>query len=502
MNPWSHRHWLLILVTLFLIEPNPVNGQAANFFNQRDDQYRLLGLKRAKEAYEVARDDYQRQQELFSRQLISSTELEQARRLFSDAEVNYQQSLLAVLFEEQYISVTEAVKYQAEDGRKHVRLTLANTSGGTEEFRQLVNHEDDLFRSLQPDVTHNIYASLLNDDNAIISQPYEAKIDELRFGEPRQLDFTLLQDLDAVTVFLVYGNGSQRSMKIFLEKDASVNRVLVQSEQFSQEVELGESADFDLTLELFSGLDNTFSLEVVNLPKTINRYFTDLSGGARLSQVKFTESGRSKRAALKITLPDRTAGGVTMDAAIPFYVLVLPREKARQLADLTSRQWTEAELEALDVGMVKLELIPRGKGELLVRSPQLYHSIKADESVSMFVDIVNEGSRRLDNTEVRADLPLGWAREISPLSIPMIAIGEETRVNLKFTPPPEVAPGKYEVRLRTSATSNNQPVNALDKTVTIEIRPDTNVVGTIAIVLALIGLVGGIVVYGIRLSRR
>ncbi|MEW5795183.1 MAG: NEW3 domain-containing protein [Candidatus Zixiibacteriota bacterium] len=492
----------LLVVLAGLLPLAPVLGQSGDFFNQRDDKYRLLGLKRAKEAYEVARQDFERQKELHSRQLISSTHLDQARRAFSDAEVNYQQSLLAVLFEEQYVSVTRAVKSQAPDGRKHVRLTLANTSGGSEEFRQLIGVEDDLFRSLQPDVTHNIYVSLLNDDNAIISQPYEAKVEELRFGEPKEIDFTLLQDLDAVTVMLIYGNGAQRNMKIFLQKDASVNRVLVQSEQFSQEVDLGESANFDLTLELFSGLDNTFSLEVVNLPKSINRYFTDSTGAARLSQVKFTESSRSKRAALKVTLPDRSAADVAMDAAIPFYVLVLPREKARRLQDLPARQWTEQEIKGLDIGFVRLELIPRGKGELLVRSPQLYYAIHSGESVTMAVDIVNEGSRRLDNTEVRADMPLGWSKEIMPLSIPTIGIGEEARVNMKFTPPEKISPGKYEVRLRTSATSNNQPVHATDKTVTIEIQPASNVLGTIAIVLALVGLVGGIVVYGIRLSRR
>ena len=493
---------VLILTTILVFLASGASGQGTGFFNQRDDKYRLLGLKRAKEAYEVAREDFQRQKELFARQLISSIELEQARRLFSDAEVNYQQSLLAVLFEEQYISVTEAVKYQAKDGRKHVRLTLANTSGGSEEFRQLIDVEDELFRSLQPDVTHNIYISLLNDNNAIVSQPYEAKIDQLRFGEPQKLDFTLLQDLDAVTVFLIYGNGNQRSMKIFLQKDASVNRVLVQSEQFSQEVDLGESASFDLTLELFSGSENTFSLEVVNLPKSLNSYFADSSGSARLSQVKFAESSHTKRAALKVTLPDRTTPDVAMDVAIPFYVLALPREKAQQLTDLSTRQWTEEELTGLGVGFVRLELIPRGKGELLVRSPQLYHSIRADEAVTMFVDIVNEGSRRLDNTEVRVDMPLGWTREITPQSIPAIGIGEEARVNLVFTPPADIAPGKYEIRLRTSATSNNQPVNALDKSVTVEIRPDSNVLGILTVVIGLVALVGGIVVYGIRLSRR
>lgn len=497
-----HSSTIVILSTMLIILTSGVFGQGSGFFNQRDDQYRLLGLKRAKEAYEVARDDYARQKELFSRQLISSTELEQVRRVYSDAEVNYQQSLLAVLFEEQYISVTEAIKYQAKDGSKHVRLTLANTSGGSEEFRQLVNADDELFRSLQPDVTHNIYVSLLNDDEAIISQPYEAKIEQLRFGEPQRLDFALLQDLDIATVFLIYGNGSQRSMKIFLEKDASVNRVIVQSEQFSQEVDLGASASFDLTLELFSGVDNTFSLEVVNLPRSLNSYFADSSGSARLSQVKFAESSHTKRAALKVTMPDRTTPDVAMDVAIPFFVLVLPREKAQQLSDLSTRQWTEEELTGLGVGFVRLELIPRGKGELLVRSQQLYHSILAGDSVAMFVDIVNEGSRRLDNTEVRADMPLGWSKDISPLSIPSIGINEEARVNMVFTPPSDIAPGKYEVRLRTSATSNSQPVNALDKTVTVEIRPDSNVFGTIAIVLALIALVGGIVAYGIRLSRR
>ena len=474
----------------------------SDFFNQRDDQYRLLGLKRAKEAYDVARRDYERQQELYRRQLISEDALEQSRRAFSDAEVNYQQSLLAVVFEEQYISVPKAIKFQGDDGHKHVRLTVANTSGGTEEFQQLLDMKDELFRSLQPDIIHNVYVSLLNDDGAVISQPYEAKIDELHNGSPQDIDFQLLQDLDAVTVMMIYGSGSQRSMKLFLQKDASVNRVLVQSEQFSQEIELGASARFDLTLELFSGTDNTFTLMAVNLPRAVNRYFAAADGSARLSQVKFTESGRTKDAALHVSLPDRPTEQVVMDQSIPFYVLVVPRDRMNEVGDPDDRRWTEEELKKLDIGYVRLELIPRGRGEILVRSPQLFHSIRPGESVEMFVDIVNEGSHSLDNAEVRADMPIGWTREIDPQTIPRIEIGTESRVNLTFTPPSDVPPGKYEVRLRTSATSNSEPVNGLDKTVTVEVRPETNVFGTLAIVLVLIALIGGIVVFGVRLSRR
>lgn len=477
-------------------------AQMYNPFNQRDDQYRLLGLKRAKEAFEVARAEYERQQKLFEKQLITQADLDRAHMTFSDAEVNYQQSLLAVLFEEQYISVTSAVKYHDDDGSRHVRLTLANTSGGTEEFRKLLNIDDRLFRSLQPDIIHNIYISLLNDDNAIIGQPYESKLSMLRFGDPQTVDFTLLQDLDAVTVSIIYGNGNLRSMKIFLQKDSSVNKVAVQSEQFSQEVELGKSAYYDLTLELFSGTSNTFSLEVVNLPRQISRVFKSPSGQVRLRQVKFNESSRTKQAALEITLPDRAGGDVVMDEAIPFYVLAISDEDVSRIPDLLARSWTEAELDELEVGYVRLELLPRGKGILTVRAPQLYRSMLAGETAEVTIELINEGSRRLDFIEIKADPPLNWTKTISPATIPALGIGEEARVTLTFAPPEDIAVGKYEVRIETSGLSSGQPVNGSDKIATIEIRAGTNIVGTASVVLFIVLIVGGIVTYGVRLSRR
>ncbi|UCD18073.1 MAG: hypothetical protein JSV44_03960 [Candidatus Zixiibacteriota bacterium] len=493
---------IITFLMLLLLSPVVATGQIYNPFNQRDDQYRLLGLKRAKEAYEVARAEYERQQKLYERDLITQAELDRARMTFSDAEVNYQQSLLAVLFEEQYISVSSAIKYHGADGSKHVRLTLANTSGGTEEFRKLINIDDRLFRSLQPDVIHNVYISLLNSDNAIISQPYETKILQLQFGAPQTVDFTLLQDVDAVTVFLIYGNGNQRSMKIFLQKDKSVNRVAVQSEQFSQEVELGKSAFYDLTLELFSGVSNTFSLEVANLPEQISRVFKSHTGNARLRQVKFTESSRTKRAVLEITLPDRSSDDVVMDLPIPFYVFAVPNENNALISELRSKHWTEEKLEDLDIGYVRLELLPRGKGKLAVRAPQLYHSILADEVAEITIELVNEGSRRLDYIDIKAEPPLNWAKTISPASISALEIGEEARVTLTFTPPKDIAVGKYEVRIEASGLSDGQPVTGSDKIAAIEIRAGTNVIGTASVVLFIVVIVGGIVAYGIHLSRR
>ncbi len=481
--------------------PDQANSQSS-LFNQRDDKYRILGLKRAREAYDVAKADYERQQQLFDRRLISSVELERSRNVFADAEVNYQQSLLAVIFEQQYITVSSAVKYYDKNGQRRVRITLANTSGGSAEYLKVVNLDDPLFRSLQPDLITNIYVSLLNGESAIISQPYEAKLDELRFGKPATVDFALLEDLDAVTVSVIYGNGSQRTMKIILQKDAAVNRVAVQSEQFSQEVELGKTASFDLGLELFSGTVNTFGLDVVNLPPEISRSFVDRQSQARLSQVRFGEATRSKKAALEITLPDRPTSSVVIDQPITFFVVVTPSDKTSRVTQSADHIWTAEELRALDVGFVKLELFPRGQGKLLVKAVQLYHAISANQSAKASLNLVNEGSDRLDNIDLQLDLPLNWTRSVDPAAIPALAVGGDAVVRLTLTPPQDVAAGKYDIRVRSSAVSKGRPVVGEDKTITVEILPDSNLIGTILLVLVIIGLVATLVVFGIRLSRK
>jgi len=473
-----------------------------NSFNQRDDKYRLLGLKRAKEYYEVTKREYERQQALFQKGLISQTDLDRARNSEADAEVNYQQSLLAVLFEQQYVSIERAVKYQAPGNTKRVKLTIANASGGGEEFQKLIGIEDKLFRSLQPDVIQNVYISLSTSEGAIISQPYEVKIEQLKSGEPRNIDFGLLQDLDVVTVNIIYGNGTSRTLKIFLQKDNSANNVAVQSQQFSQEAELGTTATYDLTLELFSATNNTFTLDVLNLPQQINRYFRDVATNARLTQIKFTELSNSKKAALDVSLPDRPTEQVTMDKAIPFFVVVIPANRLGEIGSLQSKIWTEAEIKKLNIGYVRLELMPRGKGRLLVRAAQLYFSLKPEGTVQMSVDVVNEGTRRLDNVKIDVDVPLNWTKKVDPQVIPTLDIDQEHRVTITATPPKGISVGRYELRLRTSGLSDNQPVNAEDKTVTAEILTETSVIGTILLVLAILGLIGGMVLFGIRLSKR
>jgi uncharacterized membrane protein len=491
------KFFILLLLLNFSIS----YSQTGVPFNQRDDTYPLLGLKRAKAGYEASKFEYEQKQKLFSEDLISEKELILAKNKYADAEVNYQQSLLSVLFEKQYVSVSKAVKYQAKNGKKQVRLTLVNTSGSAE-FKKLIQVEDELFRALQPDIINDIYVSLLNNDNAIISQPYEIKIEKLVFGKPADLTFTLLQDLDVVTVNLVYSNGTQRSPKIFLEKDASVNQVLIQSEQFSQVVELGGSATFDFSLELFSGENNTYKLETANLPSQINRYFIDPESKARLSQFKFAEQMSSRKAGLQVYMPDRPGEEVLMDLPIQFYVLAIPKDRVAEFKDIKTHQWTDKEIQDLKIGYVKLELIPRGIGKLLVRAPQLFHSIQPDQQVSVKIQLVNEGSRRLDNIEIEVNTPFNWRKEILPSLISKLDIDEEKTIELKLFPSDDVAIGRYEIRMRSSSLSDDLPVSGEDKTITVEILPETNIAGTTILILFIVGIIIGIVLFGLKLTRK
>jgi uncharacterized membrane protein len=103
---------------------------------------------------------------------------------------------------------------------------------------------------------------------------------------------------------------------------------------------------------------------------------------------------------------------------------------------------------------------------------------------------------------IGADLPFNWRKNMSDEVISSLRIGEETRVELEFFPPHNVAVGKYDIRLKISAVSNNRPVLSEDKTFTVEIGASANVFGTVLLTILIVGLVGGIVVLGARLSKK
>jgi hypothetical protein len=494
-----------LLAIAFFGLPAPLSAQVIqSAYNPRDDQYRILGLVRAQAEYERAAAEQERATQLFDEGLISEQDLLERQQTFERARVNYLQQSLAVIFASPHVTIDRAVKSRGQDGKSYVRLTLRNTTGGGVESGKLSGLiEQSLLDQLKPDEVNNVYVSLKAEpgiNGAIISSPYEHMIPVMRVGEPVTIRFRLLRDAEEVVVAVNYADKIEEK-KVFLEKDASANIVAVQSVQFSQEADLGGQAIYDLRLERFTGDADAFRLLAVGLPRDIRHEFRDPETGARLNQIRFPEGESQRSLQLSAFLPQRSAESFTIDAPIRFWVLALDEATYTSLRDVLETGDSTA-VEELSTGKTRLELVPRGVGRVEVRAMNLYHEIRPGEVVSMDVTVRNSGSRRLDNLRFRLDVPLGWSASIDPEFIPELAVDAEQRVTLVLSPPAEVLVGDYEVRLRTESAAADRLVETEDKTIRVHVAASANWMGTGLLLLALLGLVSGVVWFGLRLARR
>ncbi len=470
---------------------------------QDDQASLLLDLKRARAAYEIARQKLENDKMLFDNDAISEDEYNRSKNELLRTEVEYQKLILRVMAQQSYILVEKAIKYQNRKGEKRVKVILSSTLEGNQEYlEQFKEHFDVFTPEMRSNRIYNIFVSLVSlTDQTIIGSPYEIRIPSMELGRQASADFGLLKDVESLQVSLNYG-GRKDQKNIYLEKDASANIVDIRSMQFSQETNLGSQAIFDLTLERFSASDDVYKLVVLNLPRQISTEFIDMETNARLSQIKFAQGINTKKLQLKTYLPDRDDSQVVIDAPIIFYAMVLTSEQNDRLGDPSGRQFTPEELNAVQGGRVKLELIPRGVGRIEIMAPTLYHEIRTGQQVEMEITVRNTGTRRLDNIRISTDNPLNWKSEIVPDLIPSLEVEKESAVRLTFIPPKDVGVGAQEIKIKTVAIADNRPVQTEDKTVRIQISAKTPLLGSIILILLLIGLVVGIVIFGIRLSRR
>jgi hypothetical protein len=393
------------------------------------------------------------------------------------------------------------VKYQNSKTEKHVQLTLRSSTEGNQDYLQQFEQHFDIFTpEMRTAKVYNVFVSINNiTDNTIIGSPYEIRIPYIDNGATALADFNLMRDAESVQVVLNY-NGKKDTKNIYLEKDASANMVAVTSSQFAQETDLGSSASYDLSLERFSSSDDVYRFLVINLPRQVSYDLYDADNNARLSQLKFNQGVNLRKLSLKAYLPDREDDDIKIDKPIDFYLLVLSDAEYIRLGE--SRNLTQKEIDQIQAGKIKLELIPKGVGRITVKALSLYHEIKTGDSLSMKITVMNDGTRVLDNIKISTENPLNWKTVILPDVISTLAPGKEKEVLVSILPPNDVNVGAQEVKIKTQATANNRTVETEDKTVRIQVEARTPIFGTIILILILIGVLLGIVMFGIRLSKR
>ncbi|UCE40224.1 MAG: hypothetical protein JSV17_12255 [Candidatus Aminicenantes bacterium] len=496
--------YVIRISVLFLLLAGPFNiGFSQDVPRAQESQtLKLLALKRAQLQLEMRKGEFDRALKLQESGLISDQEFVQTRTAHLQAQVEYQEALISFMGSEARISVASAVKFQDKAGKKFVRVSLRYSSKELKQLEELNIDAKDIFPLDFLREIKDVYVSLRS-EGKIISDPYEKTIHSLALEQEKQVTFQLLKDVENLDVNIFY-SGKDETTSVYLQKGLSANIVTVNSAQFSQEADLESEATFDLSLEKFSGEANVFRLRVINLPQQISHEFVDTQTQARLSQIKFTEGVTSMELSLRLYLPKNADEEVIIDKPIEFYCLALDEEQSSRLTEMLSGspQLGEKEIDSLKAGSVKLEIIPRGVGRIEVQAVSLYHEIKVGQGVSMEVRVQNTGTRRLDNIRVFTDLPLNWRGKIQPDLIPSLEQGKEEIVAIDFLPPEDISVGDYEPKIKTECIADNRQVESEDKIVRIHVTAKTNVLGISLLVLLLIGLLVGIVVFGIKLTRR
>jgi hypothetical protein len=485
---------ILILLLLNLLFLNLVTSQ-------EDNAGILLDLKKARASYEIAKEKSKNDEELYNQKAISLAEFNNSKNEFLSKEVDYQKLILKLISQQSYVILEKALKYQTTAGEKRVKVTLRSSVEGNQDYlKQFEKHFDVFTPEMQNNKIYNIYVSLCNiGDNTIISSPYEMRVPQIEYGGAATADFGLLRDVESLQVVVSY-NGKKDLRNILLEKEGSAGKVGITSSQFAQEADLGASTSFDLTLERFSNSDENYFFVVTGLPKQVSYEFFDSETNARLSQLKFNQGVNTRKFILKTYLPEIEDNEVGIDKTIEFRVLIISASEKAKNDNIDNLP--EDKLNALCSGNLKLELIPKGIGRILVKAPSLYAEIKVGDKYSTKITVKNDGTRELNNIKVLTDNPLNWKSEIKPEIIPSLAQGKEVEVSINIIPPDDVNVGAQEIKIKTEAMANNKRVESDDKTLRIQVEAKTPIFSTILLILLLVGVLVGIVVFGIKISKR
>jgi uncharacterized membrane protein len=166
------------------------------------------------------------------------------------------------------------------------------------------------------------------------------------------------------------------------------------------------------------------------------------------------------------------------------------------------RNYSEGEIAALKCGKVQLELIPRGVGRLEVSAPSLYQEIKPGETVALNITVKNSGTRRIHNVHLSTENPINWRTQVTPDVVPVLEPNREEVVKINIVPAADVGVGDFEVRIKTDAIDTNRKVQSEDKIDRIHVSSPASLRSTLWLLGFLLLLVIGIVVFGIKITRR
>lgn len=397
-----------------------------------------------------------------------------------------------------HISILSAKKFRVEN-QMMVTLQLKNTS--TTEAMSINATPEEIAAANE---IRSIYVSLLDvTDDTNIVKPYEEKIPVLGYNEIVDLTFQLQKDVESLKVSLNYPELDMPEMRlIYLQKESALDVVNVSSLRFSQEGNLGSSVTYDLTLDRLAETENTFQLRVINLLNRLSFEFQDPETQSRQSQVKFTQEQSKRNLSLIVYLPEELDASY-LDSTLEFYVAVLDEVEANELGGVNNRlDLPDEQIAAIQGGVERFELIPKGVPEIEVFVQNAFQTIKIGEEVNMTATLKNIGTRDLVDIRMIVDVNTDWKYTVVPEVIGSLIRNEEKEIQLTLSPPADIGVGEYQAKLNAEVTVDNRKFEARDRSITVQVESKTQMSVTTLLFGALILLMIAIVIVTIRISRR
>lgn len=506
--------WGLLLFAAAPAALSPQGGTAGS------PQKRILELQRTRIDLTTELEELKRVERLFDQGLVSAADVERAQAKADKARLAYQEAMLELVVIPPRLSVERAVKREGPGGERFVTLTLVNlTSGpppeelGLEEDSQITELVElsrrpirDIFVSLR-DTGADSPGNPSPLRGATVALPYERYIPELAHGQSRSLEFQLLRDVGSVLVHVDFAGQTQET-DIHLEIAADGQPVTLVSNPISQEIDLGATGSFALRLSRSSIDERSFGLQVVNLPPQVTATLADPESRARLSQIYFPAGVQERNLELRVTLPERTDEQVRVDQPLELWVVAYKPDAGEPFPRGTLPAGGDAggdiaeTLRTGGVGHLRLEILPRGVGRLEILSTSLFSEIAGDEPLTVALRLRNDGTRTLHNVRPLGEAPLNWKLAWRPDVVAALEPQQEAEVEMALEAPEEAPVGDYEVKLEAESLAQDRVITAPTKIYRVRIQPGSSLMATVLLISLLLALTAGIVVFGIRVTRR
>ena len=472
-----------------------------------------LALRQARTEMDRAKVDYEETQRLFDQRITTIDDLNKKRQAheravldFEQAKIKLEKTRLEFLKGATLVTVVEAIKYRDPEGQIMVAVKLSNDSD-LAKARSAMSGEasltDDELKSL---LKINNLIVTLRKDGAIIGDPYQQIVTELKYGEQTTLRYQLLKrDAEQLEVAISFLK-EEKSYTVFIKKEALQDIPTIASTQFSVQGQLGTKVRYDLQLERLASTEQTFSLVVLNMPEAMSCAFIEPESQSRVTHLKFTEERSTQSLQFEVAIPQKLDPKY-VDASIDFTLVVTRPSELPRISELRHAS-ADGLLPAEEIAKIKgssvsLKLIPTGVGKLDILLANLFKEVKrGDFPVSVKFTLLNSGTLVLRNVTPELSLPLEWEADIDPKSAATLAPTEKKIFTVQFRPPAEVAIGEYPVKLDADGKTGAESVEANPQDFTIRVASESHITGTLVLVGILIALVLAIAVASVRISRR